>query len=139
MAGGSVFHEPVTFLVVSDLVVPALLGTSWINSIVLKIEPRTKEIVFQTSDNQELTVPLVDSSGNAVVRVAQAVPVPSFSETFVSVRTNRTGLYMIRPAHRGSHDYAHPKNRIIELPPVGETFDCLFANFSDKPLSLRNY
>jgi hypothetical protein len=137
MAGGNVFQESVQFLVVSDLVVPASLGTPWINSNVLRIEPRTKEIVLETSAERHITIPLVESSGNSVVRVAQAVSVPSFSETFVSVRTNRTGLSMVRPAYRGSHDYAHAKNGIIELPPVGETFDCLVANFSDKPLTLR--
>jgi hypothetical protein len=37
IAGGSVFQESGQFLVVSDLVMPALLGTPWINSNVLII------------------------------------------------------------------------------------------------------
>jgi hypothetical protein len=44
-AGGEKFEEPVDFLVVSELVVPALLGTPWINFNVLRIEPRAKEVV----------------------------------------------------------------------------------------------
>jgi transposase InsO family protein len=137
MAGEGIFQESVQFLVVPNLVVPALLGTPWINSHVLRIEPRTKEIVLQTISGDPVTISLVESSGNSVVRIAQAVTVPSFSETFVAVRTNRSGLSMIRPAYRCSHDYAHAKNGIIELPPVGETFYCLVSNFSDTPLTLR--
>jgi hypothetical protein len=92
---------------------------------------------LETISEGPVTIPLVESSGNSVVRVAQVVTVPPFSETFVVVRTNRGGLSMIRPTYRGSHDYVHAKNGIIELRPVGETFDCLVANFSDKPLTLR--
>jgi hypothetical protein len=75
--------------------------------------------------------------GNTVVRVAQAVTVPAFSETFVSARTTRSGLSLIRPAYRNSHDYVRAKNGILDLPPVGDTFQCLVANFSDSSLTLR--
>ena len=145
VAGGNVhismctnmFGEAVHFLVVSEQVVPALLGTPWINSKVLMIEPRTKDIVIETDSEEHVTIPLVESSGNSIVRAAHAVTVPAFSETFVPVRTNRTGLSLIRPAYRAAHDYVHAKNGIIDLPPVGKTFECLVANFSVKPLILR--
>jgi pyruvate/2-oxoglutarate dehydrogenase complex dihydrolipoamide acyltransferase (E2) component len=110
MAAGENFETPVNFLVVSELVVPALLGTPWINSNVLRIEPRTKEVVLATSSDVPVTVPLEESLGNTVVRVAQSISVPAFSETIVPVRTNRSGLSLIRPAYRSSHDYVHAKN-----------------------------
>jgi hypothetical protein len=85
MAGEENFEDPVNFLVLSELVVPALLGTPWINSNVLRIEPRTKEVVLETCSDDPVTVPLAESLGSTVVRVAEAVTVPAFSETFVSV------------------------------------------------------
>jgi hypothetical protein len=104
----------------------------------LRIEPRTKELVLKTSSDGPVTVRLAESLGNTVLRVAQAVTIPAFSETFVSARTNRSGLSLIRPAYRSSHDYVHVKNGILDLPPVGDTFQCLVANFSDSSLKLRN-
>jgi hypothetical protein len=85
MPGEGKFEEPVNFLFVSELVVPALLGTPWINSNVLRIEPRTIEVMLETSSDGPVTVPLAESLGNTVVRLAQAVTIPAFSETFVSV------------------------------------------------------
>jgi hypothetical protein len=99
---------------VSELVVPALLGTPWINSNVLRIEPRTKEVVLATSSDVPVNVPLAESVGNTVVRVAQSIALPAFSETIVPVRTNRSGLSLIRPAYRSSHDYVHAKNGIMD-------------------------
>jgi hypothetical protein len=90
MAAGEIFDTPFNFLVVSELVVPAFLGTPWINSNVLRIEPRTKEVVLATSSDITVTVPLAESLGNTVVRVAQSIAVPAFSETIVPVRTNRS-------------------------------------------------
>jgi hypothetical protein len=136
-AGGNDLEEVVYFLVVVELVVPALLGTPWINSNVVRIESRTKEVVLETPDKREVNVPLVENSNNSVVRVAQAVTIPAMSEMSVRVRTNRSGLSLIRPAYRCSHDYVHAKNGLLDLPKGGEPFECLVANFSPHPLTLR--
>jgi hypothetical protein len=91
-----------------------------------------------TSSDVPVTVPLAESLGNTVVRVARSIAVPAFSETIVPVRTIRSGLSLIRPAYRSSHDYVHAKNGIMDLPPAGEMFQCLVANVSDSRLKLRN-
>jgi hypothetical protein len=137
MAAGANFDTTFNVLVVSELVVPALLGTHWINSNVLRIEPITKERVLETSSDVPVTVPFAESLGNTVVRVAQSIAVPAFSETIMPVRTNRSGLSLIRTVYRSSHDYVHAKNGIMDLTPAGETLQCLVVNFSDSPLKLR--
>jgi transposase InsO family protein len=135
--GDMSLKDPVHFLVVTDLVVPALLGTPWINEHVERIEPRTKEVVLDVGDSQEVCIPIVDTSQNSVVRVAHAVTIPAFSETYVTACTNRSGLSLIRPTYRGAHDYVHAKNGVLELPLAGKQFECLVANFSNRPLTLR--
>jgi transposase InsO family protein len=134
---GTGMADAVNFLVVSNLVVPALLGTPWINKNVLRIEPRTKEVVLDSGDNREIGLPIVETSGQSVVRVARAMTIAAFSEMYIPACTNRSGLSLIRPAYRRAHDYVHAKNGILELPTGGKSFDCLVANFSSRPLTLR--
>jgi hypothetical protein len=52
-----------------------------------------------TSSDVLVTVPLAESLGNTVVRVAQSIAVPAFSETIVPVRTNRSGLSLSLVRH----------------------------------------
>jgi hypothetical protein len=135
--GGPGLADAVSFLVVSDLVVPALLGTPWINENVLRIESRTKEVVLDSRDNREIGLPIRETSGRSVVRVAQAMTIPAFSEMYTPACTNRSGLSLIRPPYREAHDYVHSKKRNLELSTVGKSFDCLVANFSSRTLTLR--
>jgi hypothetical protein len=111
--GGTGLADVVNFLVVSNLVVPALLGTPWINKKKLRTEPRTKEVVLDSGDNREIGLPIVETSGQSVVCVARAMTIAAFSEMHVPACTNRSGLSLIRPAYRGAHDYVHAKNGIL--------------------------
>jgi hypothetical protein len=120
---GTGLADAVNFLVVSNLVVPALLGTPWINKNVLRIEPRTKEVILDSRDHGEIGIPIVETSGQSVVRVAHSTTIPAFSEMYVSACTNRSGLSLIRPAYRGAHEYVHAKNGILDLPAVRKPFD----------------
>jgi hypothetical protein len=52
--------EPVELLVVDDLVVPLLLGTPWIDTHIVQIEPRTREVLLQFPGLSPRRVPLLE-------------------------------------------------------------------------------
>jgi hypothetical protein len=55
--------------------------------------------------------------------------IPAFSEAWVSVRTNRSGLAALRPTkHRET--FVQANNGVTELPPVGTLSRCLVANLT---------
>jgi hypothetical protein len=86
---------------------------------VLRIEPRTKEVVSETSSYGPETAPLAKRLGNTMVRMAQVLTVLAFIESLVSARANRSGISPIRPAYRSSHDYVHVRKGVLDLLPVG--------------------
>jgi hypothetical protein len=63
---------------------------------------------------------------------------PPFTETLWSVRTDRSGMSLIR-ATRHRHDVtAQVKNGLIELPAPESKFSCWVANFSSRPVALKS-
>jgi Reverse transcriptase (RNA-dependent DNA polymerase) len=128
--------EPVEFLVVDDLVVPLLLGTPWIDNHVVHIEPRTREVLLEFPGQSPSRVPLTQSHTSAALRVATPRCLPAFAETLVEVRTNRSGLSLLRPS-RQRPGYVQVKNGIADLPVAGAKFFCWVGNFSDHPIYLR--
>jgi hypothetical protein len=103
--------EHVELLVLDDLVVPLLLGTPGIDAHVVQIEPRTREVLLQFSGLSPRRVPLLESHTSTAIRVATPRCLPAFAETLVEVRTNRSGLSLIRPSPQRL-GYAQVKNGI---------------------------
>jgi hypothetical protein len=93
------FIVPAEFLVVDKLVVPILLGTPWISDHVLSINPVEKTVVLrrEQEDPVEFRLEANHSSSSTVLRVHTPRVIPAFSESWVTVRTHRTGLASLRP------------------------------------------
>jgi hypothetical protein len=80
--------------------VPLFLGTPWIDRHAMTIEPRTRELLMEFSKGTPLRIPLLTFKKSAVIRVATPRCIPAFSETLVKVRSNRTGLSVLRPPNK---------------------------------------
>ena len=125
----------VEFLVVEALVVPALLGTPWINRYVWSIDPPKRSVLIHIDDSKEPFRSRLTSSParpHHTVRVSSPQTLPPFSETWVSCNSQASGLSLIRPSRRRDR-LIQVKNGVKSLPPHRETFLCLVANFSDTP------
>jgi hypothetical protein len=86
--------------------------------------------------NKDLHVPLLELSKPSVVRVVSPCMLPAFTETLVEVRTDRSGVSVVRaPRHRRDVVF-QVKNGLIDLPAAGKTFHCWLAKFSDQAISL---
>ena len=135
---GETSEKTTEFIVVSQLVVPVLLGTPWISDYVVRIEPRIREVHIALQPDRDLRVPLLESSKPSLIRVASPCVLPPFTETLLSFQTDRSGVSLIRaPRHR--HDItAQVKNGLIELPDPGSKFNCWVANFSSRPVALNS-
>jgi hypothetical protein len=137
MIAGETAEKTTEFIVVSQLVVPVLFGTPWISDYVIRIEPRIREVHIYIQPDHDLHVPLLESSKPSLVFVASPCVLPPFTETLLSVQTDRSAVSLIRaPRHR--HDVtAQVKNGFIDLPAAGSKFDCWVANFSCRPVVLK--
>jgi hypothetical protein len=127
------------FLVVDKLIVPAVLGTPWIDQQVISIFPKKKTILVHLGENMApVEVPLKARTllSTSVVRAAKSDAIPAFSETWISVRTNRHGLSVIQPK-RNRDSLLQAKNALTEVPENGQPFRILVANFSEFPISIR--
>jgi hypothetical protein len=134
--GDQTTSEAVEFLVVDDLVVPLLLGTPWIDTHVVQIEPRTHEVLLEFPGSSPSRVPLIQSRKSSAIRVAFPRCLPAFSETLVEAHSNCSGLSVIRPSRQRT-GFVQVKNGVSDLPVAGKTFSCWVANFSHHPIYLR--
>ena len=128
--------EPVEVLVVEELVVPLLIGTTWIDIRVAQIEPRTREVSLEFPRCAPSRVPLTQTKADATIWVSKPRCLPAFTETLVEVGTARSGLSLIRPL-RNRTGSVQEKNGVAELPIVGQLFQCWVANLSNRPMYLR--
>jgi hypothetical protein len=121
---GSSSTAAVDVLVVEQLVVPVLLGTPWIDKYVVNIDPKSRSVQTQFPGQEiPFCTPLSPRyiRSDTVVRVAKPRNLDPFAETWVEVKTNRTGLAVIRPTRRRDR-LQQAKNGVIEFPEAGETF-----------------
>jgi hypothetical protein len=128
----------VDFLVVEALVVSAILGTPWINRYIWSIDPPKKSVFIQIDETKVPFRCKLSTSPSRIhhpVRASSAQTLPPFSETWVTCRSQATGLSRIRPSRR-RYRLLQAKNGVKSLPPLRETFLCLIANFSDKPKTI---
>ena len=128
----------VDFLVVDVLVLPALLGTPWINRFVWSIDPPKRSVLIMIDESKEpfrCTLKSSPARQAAPVRSSHDQTLPAFSETWVSCRSSAEGLSLIRPSRRRDR-LIQAKNGVKSLPPRRESFLCLVANFSDRPKTL---
>jgi hypothetical protein len=91
---------PAEFLVVRNLDIPVLLGTPWINEHVLSINQSTKTVLLSSCSQEEPmdVSSVVDRAIDSTVLSFNAPRViGAFSEAWVNVRTNRSGLAALRP------------------------------------------
>ena len=136
---GSQAEVEVACFVVQNLVVPLLLGTPWIDGHVLAINPKERIVKVQLdrlSTSFETTLSPTPVKDGAVVRVAVSRAIPAFAEAWVQVRTNRSGLAVIRPVRRRDQ-IVQAKNGIPDLPVSGTEVLCLVANLGDRPIMLQ--
>jgi hypothetical protein len=129
----------VYFFVVEKLVVPVLLGTPWIDRFVRCMTPKSRTAEIQLSpggETFEVSLRQSPTRNDAIVAVAKACAILPFSETWVRVRCAKSGLSLVRPSRRRDRIVA-AKNAVLELPAAGETFLCLVANFSQRPVWIR--
>jgi hypothetical protein len=73
---GETAEKTTEFIVVSQLVVPVLFGTPCISDYVIRIEPRIREVHISLQPDQNLHVPLSESSKPSLVRVASPCVLP---------------------------------------------------------------
>jgi hypothetical protein len=128
----------VDFVVVDALVVPALLGTPWIDRYVWSIDPPKRTVLLQFTDHKEPFRVSLTSAPKRLqhpLRVSSEQTLPPFSETWVNCHSTATGLSLIRPSRRRDR-LLQAKNGIKTLPPGRETFLCLVANFSETSKTL---
>jgi hypothetical protein len=128
----------VEFLVVEALVLPALLGTPWINRYVWSIDPPKRSVLIMIDESKEpFRCPLTSSPARPIhpVRATYDQTLPAFSETWVSCKSTASDLSLIRPSLRRDR-LIQAKNGVKYLPPQHETFLCLVANFGDQPKTL---
>jgi hypothetical protein len=123
------------FLVVEALVVPALLGTPWINRYVWRIDPPKRLVWIQFDGDKQPFRSTLSSSPRRrqhPVRVQADKTLPPFSETWVTCNSPATGLSLIRPSRRRDR-MIQAKNGVKSLPSPFDPFVCLVANFSSNP------
>jgi hypothetical protein len=135
---GETAAKTTEFIVVSQLVVPVLFGTPWILDYFTRIEPRIREVHISLQPDQDLHVLLLESSKPSLVRVASPCVLPPFTETLLSVHTDRSGVSLIRAPRHRQDVTAQVKNGLIEIPAPGSKFDCWVANFSSLPVALKS-
>jgi RNase H-like domain found in reverse transcriptase/Reverse transcriptase (RNA-dependent DNA polymerase)/Integrase zinc binding domain/Integrase core domain len=129
--------------VVQDLPVPFLLGTPFIQKFVDLIQPRERKVTLRDPEtNDRCSVHLETSKSSdpqnraaSWVKAAAAVCVPPMTELSIRVRSERSGLSVIRlsPRHRSP---VFLSNGLAELP-VDEPCMVWVANFSDNPVTLH--
>jgi RNase H-like domain found in reverse transcriptase/Reverse transcriptase (RNA-dependent DNA polymerase)/Integrase zinc binding domain/Integrase core domain/Chromo (CHRromatin Organisation MOdifier) domain len=119
-------------LVVQQLSVPLILGTSFIDQYVEAIYPEKRRIVLRDLSEIEILHSPVETL--AVKLVCDYLLSP-LAETAVRVTSRRGGLSEIRPAPMRSRKI-HAANGIAELS-VGQQFTIMVANFSPAPTFLR--
>jgi hypothetical protein len=83
--------DTVEILEVEELVVPLLLGSTWIDCHVTSIEPRTRVVLIEVSKGTPLSIHLPTSAKSAVIRVATPRCLPDFSETPSGLFRNARG------------------------------------------------
>ena len=86
LAGSSDKME-VDFVVVEALVVPALLGTPWIDRYIWSIDPPQKSVLIQIDEAKEPFRSRLSSAPNRLshpIRVSREQTLPPFSETWVN-------------------------------------------------------
>ena len=128
----------VDFVVVDALVVPALLGTPWIDKYVWSIDPPRRTVLLQFDEQKEpfkVQLTTAPKRMHHPLRAATDQTLPPFSETWVSCNSNATGMSLLRPSRRRDH-LVQAKNGVKTLPPSRETFLCLVANFGSSPKTL---
>ena len=121
---------PMEFLVVKKLVVHAVLGTPWIDQNVLSISPRQRTVLVQLREDMEpVEVKLHSQKINTdmAVRAAVNCVVPAFSESWMTVCTNRQGLSVLGPT-RHRDRLVHVKNAVVNVPGSGQPFRVLVEN-----------
>jgi transposase InsO family protein len=129
----------VEFYVVESLVVPALLGTPWIDRNVICIDPLRRLVSLQLEPDGaivETSLRSRNASECKTVRVAVAQAIPAFSETWIQVRTECAGLSLLCATRRKDR-LVQVKNAVVELPSDDTAFRCLVANFGNKPFWAR--
>ena len=139
IAGSSDTME-VDFVVVEALVVPALLGTPWIDRYIWSIDPPQKSVLIQIDEAKEPFRSRLSSAPNSLshpIRVSREQTLPPFSETWVNCNSSAKGLSLIRPSRRRDR-MIQVKNGVKSLPHERDTFSCLVANFSDHPRTLSS-
>jgi hypothetical protein len=128
----------VDFLVVESLVVPALLGTPWIDSYVWSIDPPKRTVLLRFAENKEpfrVALTTAPKRLQHPLRVSSEQTLPPLSETWVDCHSTATGLSLIRPSRRRDR-LVQAKNGVKNLPDARETFLCLVANFDKMPKTL---
>jgi hypothetical protein len=133
------FYASAEFLVVDKLVISILLGTPWISEHVLSINPAIKTVLLHSSSQEEPMEARLEvdrASDSTVLKVHAPRVIPAFSEAWVAVRTNRTGLAALRPTKR-REKFVQAKNGVTELPPAGPPFKCLVANLTEYPVEVK--
>ena len=139
LAGSSEMIE-VDFVVVEALVVPALLGTPWINRYIWSIDPPKKSVLIQFDDAKEPFFSKLSSApvrSSHPIRVSHEQTLPPFSETLVKCNSRAKGLSLLRPSRRRDR-MVQVKNGVKSLPQERDSFSCLVANFSDHPRTLSS-
>jgi hypothetical protein len=134
VAGSSDLME-VDFVVVEELVVPALLGTPWINRYIWSIDPPQRSVLIQIDKAKEPFRARLSSAPIRLghpIRVSREQTLPPFSETWVNCNSNAKGLSLLHPSRRRDR-MIQVKNGIKSLPHDRDTFSCLVASFSDHP------
>jgi hypothetical protein len=123
------------FLVVEALVVPAILGTPWINRYVWMIDPPKRLVWIQVDGDKQPFRSTLSSSPRRrqhPVRVQTDKTLPPFSETWVTCNSPATGLSLIRPSRRRDR-MIQAKNGVKSLPSPFDPSFCLVANLSSNP------
>ena len=110
----------VDFVVVDALVIPALLGTPWIDKYVWSIDPPRRTVLLQFDEQKEpfkVQLTTAPKRMHHPLRAATDQTLPPFSETWVSCNSNATGMSLLRPSRRRDH-LVQAKNGVKTLPPV---------------------
>jgi transposase InsO family protein len=129
----------VPFIVVDRLAIPLLLGTGFIDENVVAILPKERLVQFG-NDSSLQTVSMVGREEDyaANIQATETLLIPAYTEVVIAGKVNRCGLSVVRPTWHRTGRAVHAKNGVIELPPIGETFALVVANFSAKPRLVRS-
>lgn len=121
---GSSDPVAVDFVVVDALVVPALLGTPWIDKYVWRIDPPKRTVLLQFDEQKEPFKTQLTTAPKRIhhpLRASSEQTLPPFSETWVSCNTHATGMSLIRPSRLCDH-LLQANNGVKTLPPNRGTF-----------------